>query len=184
MLGKMISALRNLLATGATGRRWTPGASDLAYATDLPIAVCDAALRFLGDDLAPFVLAHRRAEILDLIGDTLTGSELEIALAEVFFEDPAPGCEVKPHRGFNLPDFYDMRGTPRWVVYINGRRFGAVFRERADAARVSWHLYRQAMESEASDVGIFAEYKRAMADASKTVGPHVPEPWPDPPPRK
>ena len=116
MLGKLISALRNLLAMGATGRRWAPGASDLAYSTGLPIAVCDAALRFLGGDLAPFVLAHRRAEIEAVIGDTLTGSELEIAFAEVLFEDPAPGCEVKPHRGFNFPDFYDMRGTPRWQV--------------------------------------------------------------------
>lgn len=162
MLGKMISALRNLLATGATGRRWTPGASDLAYATDLPIAVCDAALRFLGDDLAPFVLAHRRAEILDLIGDTLTGSELEIALAEVFFEDPAPGCEVRIKAAK-----IDGSSDYRYTLTVHGRPFGAVFRSRADAVRVSWHLYRQASESEMSDDDAFAEYKRALADASR-----------------
>lgn len=169
MLGKIMATLRALIETGITGRPWEPGSSDLAYSTGLPIAVCDAALRYLGDDLAPFVLAHRRAEIDAVIGDTLTGSEREIeaAFAEGFFDEPAPGCEVKPHRGFNLPDFYDLRGTPRWVIFVGGKRFGAIFRERADAARVSWHIYRQAMESEVSDDDALAEYKRALADAKK-----------------
>lgn len=168
MLGKIMATLRALIETGITGRPWEPGSSDLAYSTGLPIAVCDAALRTLGDDLAPFVLDARRADIARTLDDLLTGSEDEIvaAFAE-FFDEPAPGCEVKQHRGFNLPDFHHMSGNPRWVIYIGGKRFGAVFRSRADAVRVSWHLYRQASESDVSDDDAFAEYKRALADASR-----------------
>lgn len=175
MLGKLINALRDILSTGTAGRPWTPGASDLAYSTGLPIAVCDAALRYLGDDLAPFVLAHRRAEIEAVIGDTLTGSEREIeaAFAEGFFDDPAPGCTVEEEERSMIVTTGEpprmMTAMSRvFVLMVNGKRFGAIFREREDAAKISWYLYRQAMESEVSDDdSASAEYKRALANAAK-----------------
>ena len=163
MLSKIMATLRALIETGITGRPWEPGSSDLAYSTGLPIAVCDGALRSFGDDLAPFVLEARRADIARALDDLITGSEEEIvaAFAE-FFDEPAPGCEVrmKAVKIDGPPDY-------RYTLTVHGCLFGAVFRSHADAVRVSWHLYRQAGEADATDADVFAEYKRALADASR-----------------
>ena len=163
MLSKIMATLRALIETGITGRPWVPGSSDLAYSTGLPIAVCDAALRSFGDDLAPFVLDSRRADIARALDDLLTGSEDEIvaAFAELF-DEPAPGCEVRIKAAK-----IDGSSDYRYTLTVHGHLFGAVLRTRADAVRVSWHLYRQASESEMSDDDAFAEYKRALADASR-----------------
>lgn len=187
MLGKIMATLRALIETGITGRPWEPGSSDLAYSTGLPIAVCDAALRSFGDDLAPFVLDARRADITRTLDDLLTGSEEEtVAAFAEFFDEPAPGCDVaggKQEIAARFgPDEVELIERAIFTLTVHGRPFGAVFRSRADAVRVSWHLYRQASESEVSDDDAFAEYKRAMADARMT-GPHVPWPLPDPLPR-
>lgn len=171
MLGKIMATLRALIETGITGRPWAPGSSDLAYSTGLPIAVCDAALRSFGDDLAPFVLDARHADIARTLDDLLTGSEDEIvaAFAE-FFDEPAPGCEVaggKQEIAARFGPEVELIERAIFTLTVNGRPFGAVFRSRADAVRVSWHLYRQAGEADATDADVFAEYKRALADASR-----------------
>lgn len=172
MLSKIMATLRALIETGITGRPWEPGSSDLAYSTGLPIAVCDAALRTLGDDLAPFVLDARRADIARTLDDLLTGSEEEtVAAFAEFFDEPAPGCEVEGDRSGELATTGERMHADGVVsifrLYVDGRLFGAVFRSRADAVRVSWHLYRQAGEADATDADVFAEYKRALADASR-----------------
>jgi hypothetical protein len=148
MLTVLLAKIRAVLVPVKTHH---PLASTIAYSTGVDIEVADAALSLLGEDLAAWVIDHRRGEIRDA----------DSADWRIFFGSPAPASKVW--------EAHD--GTWRVSVHRRGETmqdFGATFRDQSQALRVSWQIYRQAIEADPSEIDALAEYQRALDEAATT----------------